>query len=209
MRITTLSLLLVTAIAARSSAAASGPQEPRKLARVVLTFYWLIDESSSKYSSSTDAVLLDTHGRTLARTSRRFRKELVMEGTGRLRDGRVVAYERRLRGTSRFRVVHSQYGNSSRGCPLVPYRTIAVDPRVATLGSTIYIPQLKGTILPDGTVHDGMFIADDRGHFRGHLVDVFTGVGPTTTRPFIHHGNRSRSHVALYLVAGPRRRRCH
>ena len=94
----------------------------------------------------------------------------------------------------------SKYGDGILGCPLVPYRTIAVDPHFIKLGSTISIPQLKGARLPDGTIHDGIFVADDRGHFKGHHIDFFTGVGPRASRPFGRKGYGSRSHVKVYLV---------
>src|SRR5207302_1241091 len=109
-------------------------------------------------------------------TSVRFRKDLIREGSGHLRDGRTVAYDRRLHGTNRFRIVQSEFGIGKFGCALVPYRTVAVDPHFIRLGTTISIPQLKGTPLPDGTIHDGIFVANDRGHFHGPHIDIFAGI---------------------------------
>jgi 3D (Asp-Asp-Asp) domain-containing protein len=133
-------------------------------------------------------------------TSVRFRKDLIREGSGHLRDGRTVAFDQRLHGTNRFRIVASEFGVGRLGCALVPYRTVAVDPHFVKLGTTISIPQLKGTRLPDGTIHDGLFVANDRGQFRGSHVDIFIGVGTKGARPFIRKGYGSRSHVTVYFV---------
>jgi 3D (Asp-Asp-Asp) domain-containing protein len=174
--------------------------EKEKVGRALVTFYWLIDEHSSKYRGNATAVLRDPAGRVLARTHPRFKLDLVRQGSGRLRDGRTVIFIKRVAGESRFRISRSTYGLGSTGCRLVPYRTIAVDPRFVKPRTRIYIPQLKGTRLPDGTVHDGMFIASDRGHFRGAHVDLFVGEGARGARPFIQKGYGSRSHVTIYAA---------
>ncbi len=174
----------------------------KRVGRALMTFYWVIDESSSRYRGKRTAELRDVRGHVIATTTRKFRRELMMEGTGWLRDGRTVMYDGRVRGESRFRVLKSRYGIGSTGCALVPYRTIAVNPRFVRLGSTLYIPQLKGARLPDGTVHDGKFVANDRGHFGGAHIDVFIGTGPKSARPFVRKGYGSRSHVTVYRVDG-------
>ena len=173
---------------------------PKKIGRAMVTFYWLIDEAAPRYRGKAVAELKDVGGHLIAMTSVRFRRELIREGSGHLRDGRTVAFDQRLHGTNRFRIVHFEYGVGRLGCALVPYRTIAVDPRFVKLGSTISIPQLKGTRLPDGTIHDGLFVANDRGHFRGSHIDLFVGIGPRGARPFIRKGYGSRSHVSVYFV---------
>ncbi len=189
-------ILLLTLLLASTAVA----DPPTKVGRVIVTFYWLVDEAAPRYRGKAIAELLDVSGRVIAKTSTKFRGELIREGTGHLRDGRTVAYERNLHGKHRFRVLRSEYGNGELGCALIPYRTVAVDPRFVKLGSTVRIPQLKGTKLPDGTIHDGLFVADDRGHFRGAHVDLFVGIGPKGARPFIRKGYGSRSHVTVYLV---------
>jgi len=177
----------------------AGKEGREKVGRAVLTFYWVVDESSSRYDGKRDNELRDTRGRVIAQTHARFRKDLVMEGTGWLRDGRTVRFDRTVSGEHRFRVTRSRYGVTATGCPAEPYRTVAIDPRFVKLGSKIYIPQLKNTVLPDGSKHDGIFAANDRGNFSGAHVDIFVGLGPKGTRPFIRKGHRSRSYVTVYL----------
>jgi len=177
------------------------PADHRKVGRAVVTFYWVADENSPQYRGKASAVIRDPAGHVIARTTTKFKLDLVRQGSGWLRDGRTVVYIRKVAGESRFRVSKAKYGLGSTGCRLIPYRTIAVDPRFVKLGTKVYIPQLKGTPLPDGTIHDGMFIAADRGNFRGAHVDFFVGTRSPGARPFIRKGYGSRSHVTVYAVA--------
>ena len=179
----------------------------KKVGRALLTFYWIVDENSSKYDGKRETEMRDARGRVIAMTHPAFRRDVAMEGTGWLRDGRTVRFHKRVKGEHRFQIIKSRYGITSSGCPADPYKTVAVDPRFVKLGSKIYVPELKGTILPDGSKHDGIFVAQDRGAFRGAHIDVFVGLSPRATRPFIRHGNRSRSYVTVYLE-GSRVRRC-
>lgn len=192
---------LLVALLVQSSAplAAAHDAAPKKVGKALLTFYWIVDESSSRYDGSRDAELRDVRGRLIARTHPRFRKDLLMEGTGWLRDGRTVMFHKKLRGVNRFRISRSRYGRTSLGCALDPYRTVAVDPSFIKLGSKVYIPQLKGTKLPDGSLHDGVFLATDSGQFRGAHVDIFVGAGSRSARPFAQRGYPSRSRVTVYL----------
>lgn len=184
--------------------AAPAAGEKQKVGRAVLTFYWVIDENSPRYRGDASAVLRDPRGRVIARTHPRFKLDLVRQGSGWLRDGRTVNYIKRVAGESRFRISSSKYGLGSTGCRLIPYRTIAVDPRFVKHGTRVYIPQLKGAVLPDGTIHDGMFIAADRGHFSGAQVDVFVGAGSSGNRPFVRKGYGSRSRVTVYTAGRSR-----
>jgi 3D (Asp-Asp-Asp) domain-containing protein len=189
-------VLFVSTVVPTASAAPPG----KKVGRALMTFYWIIDDNAARYKGKRDAVLLDVHGREIAKVHRKFKRDVVMEGTGWLSDGRTVMYDRKVHGESRFRITGAKYGIGSLGCPLIPYRTVAVDPHWIKLGSTVYIPQLKGTKLPDGSIHDGMFTANDRGHFHGSHVDVFIGAGARSSRPFVRKGYGSRSHVTVYFV---------
>jgi 3D (Asp-Asp-Asp) domain-containing protein len=195
MRTSTFAFLL-TLLLARTSVA----EPPHRIGKALVTFYWLIDETTPRYRGDPSAELKDVRGHLIARTSQRFRRDLVMEGSGNLRDGRTVEYDRKVRGKNCFRLTRSKYGEGRLGCPLIPFRTIAVDPHFVKLGSTLSVPQMKGARLPDGTIHDGIFLADDRGHFRGSHIDIFTGIGPNASRPFARKGCGSRSHVTVYLV---------
>lgn len=198
---------VVLAIALVADPAFAAEKVQRKVGKALLTFYWIVDESSDRYDGKRETELRDARGRVLAKTHAAFRRDLVMEGTGWLRDGRTIRFDKTVRGEHRFRIIKSRYGITARGCPAEPYRTVAVDPRFVRLGSKIYVPELKGTVLPDGTEHDGFFVANDRGQFRGAHIDIFVGVGPRSTRPFIRKGYPSTSYVTVFLE-GTTVRRC-
>jgi 3D (Asp-Asp-Asp) domain-containing protein len=61
---------------------------------------------------------------------------------------------------------------------LIPFKSIAVDPNEVPYGTKVFIPAAKGLKMPNGTIHDGVFHAQDTGgaiknddlHF-----DFFTG----------------------------------
>ena len=78
---------------------------------------------------------------------------------------------------ARFMTVNYALGCGVRNIPLVPYRTIAVDPSVIPLESVLYAPELRGIRFEyDGKsyTHDGYLFAGDRGGaIRGMHIDVF------------------------------------
>ena len=105
--------------------------------------------------------------------------ELKLEGSGILRDGRVLNYDGECNygmGTCFKTLALDQHplGAGVQGRPLVPFRSIAVDPRFIPIGATVYVPELVGVLLPDGTRHDGCLRADDMGGaIKEHKLDFF------------------------------------
>lgn len=102
---------------------------------------------------------------------------------------------------ARFKKVSHPLGCGVRNLPLLPFRTIAVDPAVIPLESVVYLPELRGrTFQYNGRewVHDGYLFAGDRGGaIKGRHIDVFmeeqaAGVledlfASTDTRTFAAH----------------------
>jgi len=119
----------------------------------------------------------------IAQVSRAFAQQLRIQGTGKLRDGRVLnVFGACNCGYSPcFKVIPQQWGTAGSGRPLQPFRTVAVDPRLVKLGSLLYIPLLEGRTMPGrapwgGFVHDGCVIADDTGGgIKDHQIDLFVG----------------------------------
>ena len=78
---------------------------------------------------------------------------------------------------ARFMKVNHPLGCGVRNHPLVPFRTIAVDPAVIPLESVVYVPELRGRAFRyngQDFVHDGYLFAGDRGGaIRGKHIDVF------------------------------------
>jgi 3D (Asp-Asp-Asp) domain-containing protein len=129
------------------------------------------------YGPSADCV-------PIAETTREFAYELRMQGTGKLRDGRIVGFwgPCNCPNSPCFRIVEQQHwGTTGTGRPLQPFRTVAVDPKLIKLGSLLHIPLLEGRTMPGrapwgGFVHDGCVIADDTGGaIRDYRLDLFVG----------------------------------
>jgi len=96
-------------------------------------------------------------------------KRLVMEGTGRLSDGRVVNVSKVIDGSWRFNVMgeESPDGVGIRGNALVPWCSLAHElsqlKKHDLFNREVIIPSMKGYLLPDGSKHDGRFRVHDTG----------------------------------------------
>jgi hypothetical protein len=106
----------------------------------------------------------------IAEVTREFSHQLKIQGTGKLKDGRVLnVWGHCGCGTSPcFKVIEHQWDTAGSGRPLQPFRTVAVDPKLIKLGSLLYVPLLEGRVMPGrapfgGFVHDGCVVADDTG----------------------------------------------
>lgn len=103
----------------------------------------------------------------------------------------------------RFRPSSTLYGEGAGLHGLVPYRSIAVDKTQIPLGSVLYIPEARGTVvtLPSGqqAVHDGYFFAADVGAaIKGNQIDTFIGVAERN--PFRYVRSNSAATFMAYLV---------
>jgi 3D (Asp-Asp-Asp) domain-containing protein len=181
---------------------------PRSLGPFTITFYYVVGEeeiaakpvvvaaNDNRGSDSGDArdlaaiapdlVTLYAGGgkcEPIADVSKGFATQLAVQGTGKLRDGRVLNIwgHCNCKHTPCFKVTQAQWGTAGTGRSLLPFRTIAVDPKVVKLGSLLYVPLLEGRTMPGrapwgGYVHDGCVVADDTGgHIGGNRIDLFVG----------------------------------
>jgi 3D (Asp-Asp-Asp) domain-containing protein len=143
-----------------------------------LSFYWVAYES--EYASLPyDIDIYTRQGYFIGRFPSAFVFELKLEGSGILADGRVLNYDGECNygmGTCFKTLDPSEHplGAGVQQRKLVPFRSIAVDPRYIPIGATVYVPELVGIALPDGTHHDGCLRADDMGGaIKQHKLDFF------------------------------------
>ena len=143
-----------------------------------LSFYWIAYES--EYANEAyDTPIYTRHGYYIGSFPSAFIFELKLEGSGILRDGRVLNYDGECNygmGTCFKTLALEQHplGAGVQGRPLEPFRSIAVDPRFIPIGATVYVPELVGVLMPDGTRHDGCLRADDMGGaIKEHKLDFF------------------------------------
>jgi 3D (Asp-Asp-Asp) domain-containing protein len=175
------------------------PPNLKKIGDLKPTFYWVALEGNEA-SHSND--LLDVDGHVITRVGPKFLSGIKMEGTGRLLDGRVVNFHVRVGKEIRWRICppSAPYGYGLGDYALKPFHSVAVDPKVVRIPSKIYIPAAKGTVLPDGSVHDGYFEAVDVGDaIQNQRIDVFTAFGDQSA-PFENHGFSNMKATAVYLV---------
>ncbi|MBI3542113.1 MAG: hypothetical protein HY075_02400 [Deltaproteobacteria bacterium] len=141
------------------------------------TYYYVVLEDEFAQFPVTDE-LRTLDGELLARVSHQYHRAVDIEGTGRLRDGRIINFAGRKDGEIRYFVSDARYGYGVGRCQLVPFRTVAVDPEVVALGSVVYIAETDGMKLPGGKVHDGYWRAEDiGGAIRHDRIDLFVGDG--------------------------------
>jgi 3D (Asp-Asp-Asp) domain-containing protein len=133
-----------------------------------------VDEQVTIYTGTCEPI---------ADVSKEFAAALALQGTGQLRDGRVLNVWGHCScdHSPCFKVTDSKWGTAGTGRPLQPFRTVAVDPKVVKLGSLLYVPILEGRTMPGrspwgGFVHDGCVVADDTGGgIDGNQLDLFVG----------------------------------
>lgn len=126
----------------------------------------------------------------IERVPRAFFEALCVQGSGTLASGTTVSFSSRDCACAEICPKTSQricfdaldrrefpWGRGAMGKPITPLKTVAVDSAVVPLGTSLYIPEYDGVPRgPDGSPHDGCFLAEDRGlRVVGEHVDVFTG----------------------------------
>jgi 3D (Asp-Asp-Asp) domain-containing protein len=148
-----------------------------------LRFYWLVLESDyddpasgAAPKSGRGATIADNSwvelytpdGFFMQRVTERLAWALRLEGSGLMRDGRIINYTGKCPfgyGTCFEQLDEHEhpFGRGAGVRSLVPFKSVAVDPRLVPIGEPIYIPEFDGLVLPDGSIHDGCVRADDTG----------------------------------------------
>jgi 3D (Asp-Asp-Asp) domain-containing protein len=141
------------------------------LGKFKVTYYWITCEDDAKGDRDTE--IQDPRGVSLGKFRADFVKNLKLEGTGRTIEGKTLNWA----GNGRYELVKHPWGTGARSAPLEPFRSIAVDPKVIAIGTKVLIPQAVGAALPDGSSHDGVFVAADTGSaIKGQHIDLFCGL---------------------------------
>lgn len=132
----------------------------------------------------------------VADVPRGFYEALCVQGSGILKSGRTVSFEKRDCGCAEvcprtgqkicFEALDRDrfpWGRGALGTAITPLVTVAVDDTLIPMGTPVYIPEFDGlpTDASRTTTHDGCFIAQDRGlRVKGQHIDVFTGQSAIT-----------------------------
>lgn len=133
------------------------------------TYYFNVVEAD--YPGPQTVAVRDGKGGVIAWVTQGFWEHFSVEGTGRLLDGREL-------NTSEAGIIVVDAPMGEGTCRLKRWRTMAVDSRVIPLGTIVKIDETVGLKLPDGTLHDGYWQAEDTGgEVRNAHVDLYVGDG--------------------------------
>lgn len=170
------------------------------------TIYYIANFEKEDNESCADGDkinLLRKDGTLITKSCKRVYNSCNMQGTCQIEvQGKkeILNVDTVIGGFRRFKVITNsvcKYGNGARRdytkrkftqmC-LDPFYSVAADLSLYKLGDVIFLPDVKGLQLPDGTIHNGFFIVRDAGgNIKGKgRFDFFTGFyGPfSSTNPF-------------------------
>ncbi len=157
---------------------------PAEGLRVKLTYYWI----SLRPSGDPDEVDIKEckTGKVLTRASRAWRDKALIEGTARFRDSAGVSRTVNIgSGGKCWNLLDydSRWGlgvtdpSTKKSFLLRPFKSIAVDPAVMTIGRWYYVKELAGMQMPypvSTMKHDGLVRAVDVGpDIKGPHIDFF------------------------------------
>jgi len=149
-------------------------------------------------NAATSAVvaLMNAACQPIKEVARGFFESLCVQGSGTLLDGRTVSFAKRDCACAEVCPRTSQkicfdaldpaefpWGRGALGKAIVPLSTVAVDSTVIALGTHLYVAEYDGVQRhPGGGLHNGCFVAEDRGmKVKGQHIDIFTG-NPRVTK---------------------------
>ena len=151
------------------------------IGKLSVGYYWATTEA--EFPGTKDTNLYTSGCVLIATVTASFSVSLKSIGTGRLDDGRVLAYDGACScPTTPCYVVCDAahpWGYGVQNAALVPFRSVAVDKTQIPYGTSLYAPALAGMTMPGaapwgGFVHDGCLHADDAGN--NGYVNLFTAL---------------------------------
>lgn len=197
-------LMLMSMIVLSCSASPVQTVKPTKKVTLWATWY----NAPSFTQDSKGVHVRDIKGKSLGvKLSRKDWCNLAMEGTGFI-DGKTYNYagtsnaykvkcQHSPSGRVKFYVTNFSYGVGNKNNPLVPFYSVACDQKKFKFGQEFYVPDAVGTMLPNGTKHDGYFKCGDVGGLiKGNHIDVF--IGKATKNPFSFIKSTSRGTFKAY-----------
>jgi peptidoglycan/xylan/chitin deacetylase (PgdA/CDA1 family)/3D (Asp-Asp-Asp) domain-containing protein len=196
-----LPLFTLAALALTPGLASASDPGP-KLGTFWTTYYYVPNETD--YPPLENSSVKDISGQVLSTVNSQFKKDVDVEGTGIIRSGKTINFAGRVNSEIRYRYSKARWGWGIGACELKPFHTIAVDANMIPLGTVVYIPKAKGMKLPDGSVHDGIFYAEDIGSAINHMhIDMFASEGLSSGKVYESAGIKTGTFVDVYKVSDP------
>ena len=223
-------MLLLVSCAGDDSSSGKKPRTARKAKKVLSeaekekfitpTIYYVADYSAETQCADTAELNLRKSKNNIVKISvcRKALKGCTMQGSCYIKlDGEktMINYHKKVNGAAQFMLVDRavcKHGLGDSSDPkqsfktmcLDPFYSVAADTAIHPLGTVIYIPAARGTVVPDGSTHDGYFVVRDSGgniDGRGRF-DFFTGdVGLNASNPFSNLGLGGESNFDYQVVS--------
>jgi 3D (Asp-Asp-Asp) domain-containing protein len=176
---------------------AATPSKQQLVGKVLGTFKNTYYDFPSEGDFDGDQVsLMNGSCKPIASVPRAFYESVCVQGSGTLKAGGTVSFAKRDCSCAAecprtgqhicFDLLDKQqfpWGRGATGRGITPLVTVAVDSTIIPLGTSLYIPEYDGVARDSSgkNVHDGCFLAEDRGlAVKGEHVDIFTGHRETT-----------------------------
>lgn len=147
-----------------------------------LTYYWVAERPDG---DPDHVAIKDCDGAILTMASKTFQAAVEMERTARATSptGKRITFNDvggcfRVLDPTKYPWGIGVTSKTEGAYPLIPFRSIAVDPTVFTLGKWYFVPELVGKKTPSPSVftHDGCVRAVDvGGAIKGAHIDFFAG----------------------------------
>jgi hypothetical protein len=180
------------------------------------TIYYIpqFDQASQSCALSEQKKIKDKSNTLLFSVCESVYKACLLQGTCLIKNGSeatLINVGEKINTEYRFVKVQNSscrygFGSSPHIC-LDPFFSVAADLTKYKLGDVIYIPSLKGLVLPDSTLHSGYVIVRDSGSaIKGYgRFDFFKGFmgAQDGANPLTQIGLAGRrTHVPYYVVYG-------
>lgn len=158
----------------------------------------LFVDNQDKCESSHRVAIKDKLGKVLTSVCSKDFNQCLMQGSCRIeQEGKIRRFNfySVIQNEARFFEITSQecqegYGVQNR-C-LEPFVSVAADVRYHPVGTIFYIEKLRGLVLPNGKIHDGFLVVEDRGGMIEGVdrLDFYTGQWSWRDRknPFVRLG---------------------
>lgn len=165
------------------AACAGGSGETLPLITPTIYYKPIIYKEKETCSSADLKDLVDENGKTLVSLCKKSYDNCLMQGSCLVVQGektRSFNFTKNKNGVRRFaekREERCPYGYGVRNICMDPFYSVAADLSIHSVGDVIFIPYLVGTVLPDGSKHNGYLIVRDEGSaiVGEHRFDFFTG----------------------------------
>lgn len=135
-----------------------------------LTQYWIPKEGDADMDNGGQSVTLDgsktetlqtKDGKIIAKVSQTTYDKFQMEGTGLLESGKMINLGESTSVFMELDRSSTPYGIGHEGDGLIPWVSVASND--IKTGTTLYVKEMDGLVLPDGKTHNGCVRVDDQG----------------------------------------------